>query len=117
MELPPFELRPEGILDRMGEAFVHNDIDFDSHPEFSKRYQLRSRDQASTRRLFTPSLLTYVEQIPPEEKWHIEAAARTLIVYRRRATGEGADLPSFLDNTSAIKRTIVSSGGLKNSMT
>jgi hypothetical protein len=39
--LPIFELRPEGFFDRVGEAFVRHDIDFESHPDFSKRYFLR----------------------------------------------------------------------------
>src|SRR5271170_6144912 len=30
-QLPPFALRPENFLDRIGDAIVHNDIDFDSN--------------------------------------------------------------------------------------
>lgn len=112
-ELPAFELRPEGILDRIGDAFVHDDIDFDSHPEFSKRFLLRSPDEANTRKLFTLSLLTYVEQMPPEKKWHVEVAARTLIVYRGGSWVSPAEFPSFLNEASAIAAAIVSGAGSK----
>ena len=53
-QLPLFELRPEGFLDRIAEAFVHRDIDFETHPEFSKRYVLRGEDGTAIRLMFTP---------------------------------------------------------------
>ncbi len=70
LQLPPFALRPENFFDRIGDAIVHNDIDFDSNPEFSRRYLLKSPDEGGTRRLFTPSLLTYLEQF--QTNWCIE---------------------------------------------
>jgi hypothetical protein len=62
LPLPLFALRPESFFDRIGDAIVHNDIDFDSNPDFSKRYLLKSPDEAGTRGLFTPGLLAYLEQ-------------------------------------------------------
>jgi hypothetical protein len=113
LQLPPFALRPENVLDRIGEAFLHYDIDFDSNPEFSKRYLLRSPDEANTRRLFTPSLLAYIEQLPAEKKWHIEGTGPTLMVYRGGRPVSPFDMPSFLDETSTIARTFFASGGLR----
>jgi len=43
--LPGFELRPENIIDKMKVALAHQHADFDSHPEFSKRYVLQSPDK------------------------------------------------------------------------
>jgi hypothetical protein len=43
--LPGFELRPENIIDKMKVALAHQHADFDSHPEFSKRYVLQSPDE------------------------------------------------------------------------
>jgi hypothetical protein len=112
--LPPFVLKPEGLFDRIGDAFVHNDIDFDSHPVFSNRYTLKSPDETGTRLLFTPSLLTYMEQIPADKKWIIETNAANLFVYRPGWTVSAADLPNFLEETSTIARTIFASDGMKN---
>lgn len=106
-ELPPFELRAENIFDRIGEVFVHSDIDFDSNPDFSKRYFLRSPDEAAVRRLFTTGLLAYFEQIPPDKKWQIETSGNTLVVYTYRPLMKAAEIPPFLDEASAIARTIV----------
>jgi len=106
-QLPPFELRSENIFDRIGEAFVHNDIDFDSNPEFSKRYFLRSPDEEGARRLFTPGLQAYFQQIPPDRQWHVETSANTLVLYRFPQLVTPAEIPHFLDETSAIARAIL----------
>lgn len=113
LQLPPFELRSENVFDRIGEAFAHRDIDFDSHPEFSRRYFLRSPDEAGTRQLFTPGLLTYFEQIPADKKWHLEASATTMMIYNWRGPVRASGVRSFLDETSSIARTMLSAGGLK----
>lgn len=111
LQLPPFALRPENVLDRIGDAVFHNDIDFDSNPEFSKRYLLRSPDEANTRRLFTPSLLTYLEQF--QTKWYIEGTGSTLIVFRGGRPVSPFDMPAFLEETSRIARTFFASDGLR----
>jgi hypothetical protein len=109
--LPPFALRPENFFDRIGDAIVHNDIDFDSNPEFSKRYLLKSPDEAGTRRLFTPSLLTYIEQF--QTNWCIEGTGPILIVYHGGRPVSPSDLPAFLEETSRIARTFFDSESLR----
>ncbi len=47
MNLPEFTLRPENIFHKIGQVFGYKDIDFDSHPEFSKRYLLQRRKRGS----------------------------------------------------------------------
>jgi hypothetical protein len=111
-ELPPFELRPENIFDKIGDAITHSDIDFDSHPEFSRRYHLRSPDENRARMLFGPSLLSYFEQIPSEKKWHVEASGTSLIIYRHRWPAKADEVPALLNETSEIARTILSSVGI-----
>jgi hypothetical protein len=110
LPLPFFALRPENFLDKIGDTLFHNDLDFDSHPEFSKRYLLRSPDEANTRALFTPDLLTYLEQL--QTNWHIEAAGTTLILYLGSPL-DPSDVRSFLDEASRIARTVFASEGLR----
>jgi len=109
--LPPFALRPENFFDRIGDAIVHNDIDFDSNPEFSKRYLLKSPDEAGARRLFNPSLLTYLEQF--QTNWCIEGTGSTLIIFHGGRSVSPSDLPAFLEETSRIARTFFGSDGLR----
>ncbi|HTW57123.1 MAG TPA: hypothetical protein VMD99_03220 [Terriglobales bacterium] len=112
-DLPPFELRPENIFDKIGDAVVHSDIDFDSNPEFSRRYHLRGPDETRIRMLFSPSLLAYLEQIPPVQNWHVEASGTSLIIYRQRWPAKATEVPALLNEASAIARTILASAGVK----
>jgi len=114
VQLPPFSLKPEGVFDRIGDAIVHNDIDFDSHPEFSRRYALKSPDEANTRRFFTPAVLSYMEQIFAEMKWNIETSGINLFVYRPGRTVSPSDLSTFLYQTSSVATALFNSEGLKN---
>jgi hypothetical protein len=106
--LPLFEMRPEDFLDRIGDAFVHNDIDFESHPNFSQRYLLRGPAEQTIRELFSPALLTFLEELPPDEKWHIEGRVTNLIIYRSDVTVDPEEFPLFREKTSSIARTFFS---------
>jgi hypothetical protein len=75
---------------------------------------LKSPDDAGTRRLFTPSLLTYMEQIPSEGNWNIETSGTNLFIYRERRTVSASDLSTFFQETSSIATTVFNSDGLKN---
>jgi hypothetical protein len=114
IDLPPFALRPENFLDRIGDAILHNDLDFDSNPEFSRRYLLRSPDEANTRRLFTPSLMTYLEQI--QSNWNIEGTGPTLVIYRGGSPVNASDVPAFINETSRIARTFFASEGSRKQL-
>jgi hypothetical protein len=116
-QIPPFVLKPENLFDRLGDAFVHNDIDFDSNPVFSERYALKSPEEQATRRLFTPSLLASMERLPADKGWTIEGNGANLFIYRHGRTVPAANLQTFLQETSTIASTIFSSDGLKNSLT
>lgn len=109
---PLFELRPEGFFDRVGDVFTHSDIDFDSNPEFSRRYMLRGEDREKVQALFTPSLLTFFEGLTPDEKWHVEGNGQSLIFYRAGVTVDASEITSFRDETAAMAQTFLKSGGI-----
>lgn len=106
-----FELRPEGFLDRVGEVFVHRDIDFDSNPQFSRRYMLRGRDEDAVRTLFAPALLSYLEMLPAGDQLHVEGDGKTLFLYRSRVQVKVENMRAFLDEMSGIAGTFFSSCG------
>ena len=46
LSLPPFTLMPSGwLIDSLSSRVGYRDIDFDSHPQFSKKYLLRAFDE------------------------------------------------------------------------
>jgi hypothetical protein len=109
--LPLFAICSEGFFDRIGDAFTHEDIDFDSHPKFSHRYLLRGSDEEKIRELFTPALLEFLENIPAQEKWHIEGDGKNLIFYLSDVAIAPEHLQSFLEITSSKAKTFLSSCG------
>ncbi len=117
VSMPEFELQPEGILQKIGDAFVHKDIDFDSHPEFSRRIQLRSPDEAKTRELFSPGLLSYLEGLEPAKKWRIEGIGDTLLLYRGGKRVKPMEFKSFLAETSSIASQFFALAGMKKTPT
>ena len=113
ISMPEFELQPEGIMQKIGDVFVHKDIDFDSHPEFSRRLQLRSPEEGKTRELFTPTLLTFLEGLEPSKKWRLEGVKKTLLIYRSKKRVKPEEFRAFLEETSAIATQFFSLAGLR----
>jgi hypothetical protein len=55
-------MRPETWTDRITDHFVHADIDFTAHPEFSKRYYLLADKRENAENFFIPALVKLLEQ-------------------------------------------------------
>lgn len=113
LPLPWFQLHPEGFMDRVSEVFVHRDIDFESNPEFSRRYLLRGKDkdEDAVRALFAPDLLSKLEMLPAGDQLHIEWNDRTLLLYRAHVQVPVENMRAFLDEMSGIASTFLSSCG------
>jgi hypothetical protein len=77
-EFPEFELRPEHLFHKIGQAFGYQDIDFEAHPEFSKKYILRGKNEAMIRKFLTPDLISVFEN---EIGLSAECAGHLLIIY------------------------------------
>lgn len=81
--LPTFALRPEHWGDKFVSLFRNNDIDFDTHPYFSRMYLLRGDDETAIRNLFTAPVMEYYEARNP---LCTEGRDQTLIIYRTGRT-------------------------------
>jgi len=80
LRLPHFRLRPEvPLFHDVAKAFGMQDINFENHPDFSRRYLLRGEDEAKIRLRFHPSFLNFLEQHPP---CYAEGSGPQLIVWR-----------------------------------
>jgi hypothetical protein len=92
--LPHFSLRPENFADKIGGWFGYQDIDFETHPAFSKQYLLRGASEAAIRALFTGDVLNYFEQKPGLTT---EASENTLLFYRHSALLKPQEVRSFME--------------------
>jgi len=93
MDLPDFALRPENIFHKIGGVFGLRDIDFDTHPGFSKHYLLRGSDEEAIRALFGDRLLTVCEE---RRGLAAEGAGDRLIFYRPSKRVSPGDVRSFM---------------------
>ncbi|MEK7667711.1 MAG: hypothetical protein AAB409_03595 [Gemmatimonadota bacterium] len=97
--LPDFVLAPENVLQKLGEVFGCEDIDFLTHSEFSERYHLRGADEAAIRRAFSAEAL---ETIGRECGWHVEVANGHLAAYRGTKRLSPKKVPDLVDGTLRI---------------
>lgn len=79
LTLPQFELKPQSFLHGISKLFGYQDIDFPSHPKFSRSFLLRGTDEPAVRKLFTAALLSFCESRP---QIHIEGQGQRLVFYR-----------------------------------
>lgn len=60
--------------------FGYQDIDFDTHPVFSKKYLLRGAEEDSIRERFTGDVLNHLEQT---KGLSLEGYGELLVMYRK----------------------------------
>ncbi|MEB3339013.1 MAG: hypothetical protein VKJ46_16195 [Leptolyngbyaceae bacterium] len=61
LDLPSFELTPEDIFDKVGNILGFHDINFETHPDFSRHHNLAGSDESSIRQLFHDGVLNFYQ--------------------------------------------------------
>jgi hypothetical protein len=92
--LPTFSLRPEGIFHKIGQWFGYHDINFDTHPRFSKSFVLRGENEETVRQIFVDHVLEYFEESPGV---CTEVNGGRLIYYRASRRVEPAEVRTFME--------------------
>jgi len=93
LRCPEFSMRPQGFLDKIGSAMGFQDIDFDTHPEFSKLFVLQGPEEAAIRSYFTPPVLEFFESHANNS---LEACNDTMFFYRARTLRKPEELKDLL---------------------
>ena len=101
LHLPEFALRPENLFHKMGAAFGYQDIDFDSHRKFPKKYLLRGNDEQKVREASTHELLSFFEA---EEGISAEGGGDQLIFYRSGKRISPEDVRPFMEEGLQVFR-------------
>jgi MFS superfamily sulfate permease-like transporter len=81
IQVPDFALEPERLWSKLFEGVAGKDIDFASHPEFSKKYYLRGQQEEAVREFFSETLIQFLEN---REEIHIECHRNRLLFYKKR---------------------------------
>ena len=78
LNAPAFELRPENIFHKFGQALGFHDINFAKYPKFSSKFLLRGPNEQAIRDYFSPELIEFFENKP---KIFVEAQGNSMIFY------------------------------------
>lgn len=98
-ELVRFNLQPSGFFQKIAEKLGRKNIDFETRPEFSRRFNLRGSDESGIRRIFNDPLLALFEQ---QDKLSCEATEDKLLIYRHNRRVRLEDLRAFMDTVNQI---------------
>jgi hypothetical protein len=93
LNCPEFSIRPENFLDRVGSAMGFQDIDFESHPEFSRLFVLKGPDEPAIREFLKPALLEYFEG---HAGISLEASGDTMFFYQANKRSQPEQLKDLL---------------------
>ena len=99
MGQPSFRMRPEGFFDKVGSAMGFQDIDFDSHPTFSKLFVLQGENEEAIREFFTPALLEFFET---KQGYCVEASEDAMFFYRPRRKINPDQIKELLGETYEV---------------
>jgi len=75
------------------------DINFDSHPKFSRVFKVQSEDETAVRRLLKPAILAALEQY---RGLSVEGIGDSLIFYRREKELKPAQYPQFQEDARKL---------------
>lgn len=93
--IPEFQIMPQGRF-----KFGLKDIDFPSHPVFSKRFLLLSMDEGGVRKLFSPAVLDACEALSEKRGWHLNAGWGLLVITFGHA--RAAELRELVDQSARV---------------
>lgn len=99
LALPEFAMRPEHFFHRIGGLFGFKDIDFESHPGFSKAYLLRGPDEEAVRQLFRDDVLSYFET---QKRICVEGARGTLVFYRSGRRVKPSEIRTLMEEAFQV---------------
>ena len=92
-------MRPENIFDKVGSALGFQDIDFDSHPNFSRTFVLKSSNEAAIRSYFRPALLEFFET---KQGVSVEAESGMMFFFRPGLRVKPAELKDLLSQAYEV---------------
>jgi hypothetical protein len=110
-----FQVRPEHLFHKIGQAFGYRDIDLPEHPAFSKRFLLRGpsggtppsgegSDEQAIRRLFRPEVVACFEAT---KGLCVESDGQWLVVYRSSHRVKPPEIGAFFEEAFGIANVIV----------
>ena len=99
LNIPSLTIHPEGFLSRVGSKMGFQDIDFDSHPTFSKMFVLKGDNEEAIRNFLTPAALEYFEA---HQGISLEASGDTLFFYNPNRRSKPEEIKDLLSRAYEV---------------
>lgn len=109
--LPPFTLRPENFFHKIGEWLGFKDIDFETFPQFSESYRLKSNNEKQVRTVFNENVLGFLSY---EKGWWIECNGNTIIYFKFGKRMNQELVEPFIEVASTLHLLLTGSKKLDN---
>lgn len=108
LNCPAFTMRPEGMFDKIGSALGFQDIDFESHPTFSKMFVLKSPNEEAVRQYFSPRMLEFFET---KKGISVEAGHGAMFFYRSSRRIKPEEIKDYLAQAYEVYGAMVDQNG------
>lgn len=108
MNSPELRMRPEGFFDKIGSVIGFQDIDFDSHPEFSNLFVLQGSNEPAIRAFLVPRILELLET---KKGICLEAFGNTMFFYKARTKSKPDQIKELLAEAYEIYNCILGDEG------
>ena len=106
LQVPDFALKNEGFFSKLGAMVGMQDIDFETHPAFSRMFLLTGSNEDAIRQLFRPELLEYLET---KKGISIEAQVGGFVCYTPGSKVKPEAIKSFMTTAYEIYGQLVDS--------
>lgn len=98
LEIPDFVMEKEGLVSKYA-----SDINFDSHPLFSKSYYLKGDKEEAIRKFFTEELLSFLEN---NTMYEMEARHNTILIHGAKRILSPKEMTHLIDFGTKILEII-----------
>lgn len=109
LRCPDFTMRPESIFDKFGGMLGFQDIDFETHPDFSKLFVLKGSSENAIRKFFRPELIEFFESKPGIS---VEAMPGAMFFYRARTQIKPTEIKDQLGQAYEVFGVMVDDGAV-----
>jgi carbonic anhydrase len=93
-DLPEFWLREEELAERIAALAGFKDINFEDHPDFSKRFYLKGTNPQAVRGYFKPELMAF---LVAHRSYHIETNKNQLLILDKQRFSSLSEIRAMLD--------------------
>jgi len=102
--LPEFWMQPEHFFHKIGEYLnLSKDIDFETHPEFSNQYRLKSTDEDYLRATMKEEILHF---FTINKQWYLEGVNYFMIFYKKNEIIPGDRIKDFYKSGLELARML-----------